>query len=226
MLPVLCDTYQKSVIYECDHAFVVGKNCATNARMHIQGRYILSIDIESFFESLTVEHIKHYISAEISNWCFVKKDANSQENKNNSILPQGFCTSPVIANIAMIDVDKMIVNNIIRNNPHQALICYSRYADDLTFSFNDSGCKDFIISEIVKILRYFGLKINKRKISFYDKKNGRAVISGIGVDNVNIYPTRKTLKKLRASIHQGNKGQERGLREWSLCKIPNQNKSK
>ena len=91
------------------------------------------------------------------------------ENK----VPQGFPTSPIVANIAMIDIDKLIIESLERRNPN---IQYSRYADDLTFSFDDIEEKDLIFAEVIKVFRGFGLKLNSKKTKLQDKNNGMAII--------------------------------------------------
>lgn len=206
LLPTLNDIYFKNVIFECDHAFVKGKNCATNAKAHINNRYILSVDIEDFFDSITENHVRKLIKSSTLDIIMIKGK-----------LPQGYNTSPCVANIAMIEIDKNIINSM---NDFNKDIIYTRYADDLTFSFNNLNEKNFILSELVKILRFYGFRINKRKTLLQDKNNGRAIITGIGVSFDNIHPTRKTLKKIRAAQHQENENSLRGLLDWSLCKIP------
>jgi len=65
-----------------------------------------------------------------------------------------------------------------------------------------------------------GFIINNNKTKFQNYKNGRRVITGVGVDNTGVYPTRKTIKRIRAAAHQDNEPQLNGLLEWSKCKLP------
>lgn len=202
-------SYKNHVVYEVDHAFVGGKNCVTNAMQHLKHRYVLSLDIANFFDSIQSHHVKDILSETMIHKTFV-----------NNALPQGFLTSPMIANIAMIPIDKMIVEHIIMSRLKDSSVIYTRYADDLTFSFDQLVEKDVIIAEVIKILRLFNLKINKKKIQLYDKQHGRAIVTGVAIDYVNVYPTRKTIKKIRAARHQHNSSSLHGLLEWSLCKVP------
>lgn len=208
-LPEIKKSYKNHVVYEVDHAFVGGKNCVTNAMQHLKHRYVLSLDIANFFDSIQSHHVKDILSEKIIQETFV-----------NNALPQGFLTSPMIANIAMIPIDKMIVEHIIMSRLKGSSVVYTRYADDLTFSFDQLVEKDVIIAEVIKILRLFNLKINKKKIQLYDKQHGRAIVTGVAIDYVNVYPTRKTIKKIRAARHQENQTSLAGLLEWSLCKVP------
>ena len=206
LIPQLQQIYQQNVVFESDHAFVPKRNCVTNASIHIEQRYVLSIDIEDFFDSINYRILSKYIPINLLEDIIV-------ENK----VPQGFPTSPMVANIAMIDIDKLIIESLERRNPN---IQYSRYADDLTFSFDDIKEKDLIFAEAIKVFRGFGLKLNSKKTKLQDKNNGRAIITGIGVCYHTVHPTRKSLKKLRAATHQQNENSIIGLQEWILCKYP------
>lgn len=190
--------------YDCDHAFLKGRNCVTNASSHIKNRFVLTLDIEDFFENISKKMLEKYFSNYLLDLMLV-----------DDKIVQGYPTSPYLANIAMIEVDTLILNSL--NNYE---IIYTRYADDLTFSFNNLALKDYIIATVVRILKVYDLKINSRKTKIQDKKNGRAIITGIGVSMYSIHPTRKTLKKIRAAKHQNNLLSMRGLVSWSLCNPP------
>lgn len=207
LLPQLNEIYINNKSYDLDHAFVKNRNCVSNAYEHISNRYVLSIDIENFFESIPKFLLEKYVPQYLLEYTLI----------NNQII-QGYPTSPCLANIAMIDVDNLILSTI-----NSEEIIYTRYADDLTFSFNKKDYEKKVLNNTIKCLRKFGLKINSRKTKFQDKANGRAIITGLGVSNDDVHSSRKTLKKLRAAQHQKNLLSEKGLREWSLCKLPNIN---
>tara|TARA_R110002020_G_scaffold259207_1_gene473121 strand:- start:494 stop:1231 length:738 start_codon:yes stop_codon:yes gene_type:complete len=206
LIPELQKIYKQNVIFESDHGFVPNRNCVTNASVHIEHRYVLTIDIEDFFDSVNYRVISKYIPIALLKDIII-------DNR----VPQGFPTSPIVANIAMIDIDKLIIESLERRNPN---IKYSRYADDLTFSFDNVKEKELIFSEVTKVFRGFGLKLNSKKTKLQDKNNGRAIITGIGVSYHTVHPTRNSLKKLRSAIHQKNENSVIGLREWVLCKYP------
>lgn len=190
-----------------DHAFISGRNCVTNACAHIGNRFILSLDIENFFESIKWKHIKFYIAHEFKNIVCIDGE-----------LKQGLPTSPLLSNIGFIQVEKEILSlldNILDD------VKYTRYADDLIFSFNDIKLTKTLTTHIELILMSHGFSINKKKTRLQDIRNGRAIITGVAIDDCFVYPTRKTLKKIRASLHQNNEKSTKGLIEWAKCKFPN-----
>lgn len=211
LLSLIKNIYYKHKKVDCDHAFYQGRNSVTNANAHIKHRYVLSLDIKNFFESVSEHHLKKYVPPHILELTLI-----------NNKLPQGFPTSPYLSNIAMIPFDYQLLQAL---NNIDSTIVYTRYADDLTFSFGDPQTKDAIITIVIQLLRLHRFKLNKSKIKFQDKCNGRAIITGISVSTTGVHPTRKTLKKIRAALHQNNEASFRGLVEWSFCKPPKQTSS-
>ena len=58
----------------------------------------------------------------------------------------------------------------------------------------------------------------QRKMGMYTALTAAA--TGVGVDNNGVYPSRKTLRKIRAAKDQSNYSSLSGLLEWSQCKFP------
>lgn len=188
-----------------DHAFVVGRSCVSNALMHMGGAYLLTVDVESFFDSISVELVSNVIPKELVDIVF-----------EDGAPRQGLLTSPIVANMAMLDVDRRIsmfceaVGGVV----------YSRYADDLSFSFGQREMADYILAGVRKILGDYRLLINDAKTRLQNSKNGNFVITGVSIGPGGVKPTRKTLKRIRAAEHQGKKSHAQGLREWAKCKPP------
>jgi hypothetical protein len=188
-------------------AFIKGRNCVLNAVQHIGYQYTLSFDLLSFFDSIQKSHLENLVSDAILQDCFI-----------DGAPRQGLPTSPLISNIAFLSCDNEILTALNSLNIDYR---YTRYADDLTFSFNSLGEVCQIKSIVREILKNNGFNINDRKTKFQSIKNGRVIITGVALDKDSIYPTRKTLKKIRAATHQNNQGSLTGLLEWGKCKLPN-----
>ncbi len=189
-----------------NYAFEKGKNCALNAFKHIGHRYTLSMDICDFFNSVTVAHVAEIIPEHIVDQCFVLGSPK-----------QGLPTSPLVATIAFIACDRRIIELLGKLGVDAT---YTRYADDLVFSFNDRRNAGKIKSVVRQVLCEFGFKLNERKTKLQDTVNGRVIITGIAVDSHGIHPTRRTRKKARAAAHQQNTSSLHGLIEWQKCKLP------
>jgi hypothetical protein len=189
-----------------NYAFEKGKNCALNALQHIGHRYNLSMDLENFFDSVTPEHVKDVIPAEIIKQCFVAGNPK-----------QGLPTSPIIATIAFLQCDRRIIDMLRKLSIYAV---YTRYADDLLFSFDDRRLTGKIITIVRQIVSDHGFRINNFKTRLQDSKNGRIVINGMAIDTRGIHPTRYTKKRIRAASHQQNASSLVGLLEWAKCKLP------
>ncbi len=190
---------------DISYAFQKNKNCAQAASQHIGYSYTLSLDLKDFFCSVTTKHLEEFVPNYILDQCLI--DGAPQ---------QGLPTSPILANIAFAKCDNEILYAL---NQLDVDICYTRYADDLTFSFNERRLAGRIKVMIFKIVSQHGFTINSFKTRLQRISNGRIIIHGIGVDHHGLHPTRKIKKKMRAAKHQENINSYNGLSEWSKCKI-------
>ena len=177
------------------HGFVKGKNINTNATPHLGKKFLLSIDIENFFESISremvVKSLKEYDFTEL----IAETLANILTVDNK--LVQGFNTSPTLANIYFRKID-LIFENLF---PH---ITYSRYADDLSFS-SDEEITPNQIEEIKRIINNFGFTVNEDKTKIM-KRGRNQYVTGLTVFD-NKYPRipKRIKRKLRLDIFYINK---------------------
>jgi hypothetical protein len=206
-LPYLNEVLDNLDVHKTNYAFQRNKNCALNAFQHIGYRFTLSMDLEDFFGSITLEHVDGLIDPIIIEQCFI--DGNPK---------QGLPTSPVISSIAFLACDTKIIEAL---NKLKIDSKYTRYADDLIFSFDDEKHEGKIRHIVRQIIEKNGFRINDKKTKLQDSSNGRVIITGIAVDKKGLHATRRTQKKIRAARHQNNASSLNGLIEWSKCKLPN-----
>lgn len=188
---------------DCSHGFVVARSPITNAKPHIGYQYTLSFDLLDFFDSIGWNHLKDKVSRKILRRCLVK-----------GRLRQGLPTSPALSNVAAYELDILIEQGLPKG------VIYTRYADDLTFSFNNEALIQPIKDLVHKACFQCNFKLNFKKTHLQCAKGGRRIITGVAVDDKDLYPTRAVRRKLRAAIHQGNKQSARGLEEWCQLKEP------
>lgn len=130
---------------------------------------------------------------------------------------QGLPTSPAVANLAAVAMDRAILKMI---DKRKWQVVFTRYADDLGFSFDDPAIAEPLREAVYSVVRRCGFTPNLEKTKLMDANEGRQILTGIGIDHAGIHPTRKAKRKLRAAIHQGNEHSARGLSEWCKLKPP------
>jgi len=212
LIPELEKIFLEHEMHRVNYAFIRNRNCVENAMQHIGFKYTISMDLESFFESVNKGHIVKYLNNDILDQCFI-----------SGAPQQGIPTSPLIANLAFLDCDNEILSSLEKYKINSV---YTRYADDLTVSFDDKKSIGKVLFLISNIVENAGFKINKKKTKIQNINNGRIIITGVAIDNKGVHPTRKTLKKIRAAKYQSNDGSLLGLTEWSKCKLPGLTKPK
>lgn len=190
----LMNTPQVDVI----HGFMPGRSPVTNARAHVGYEYSLSFDLKDFFDSVLPWMIASIWDNDTASRmiadCFYDGAAR-----------QGLPSSPAIANLAAAPMDERICK-LIKQGRFGGSFIYTRYADDLTFSFNHTSVGDMLREEIPKIAQSFGFTINTSKTHLQCAKAGRRIITGVAVDKFGIHPPREVKRRLRAMRHQLSNG--------------------
>ena len=191
--------------------FVPGRGVVTGAKKHVGYNFTLSFDLKDFFDTVTPSMVEDKWSD-----CFINNRAY-----------QGLPTSPVIANLAFLSTDKDILNYIqdyiktVCFCGENEKIAYTRYADDLTFSFNYFETYLQLRKNIPQIVSSNGFTINSRKTHLQTAKFGRRMITGVAVDKEHIYIPRKIKRKMRTARYYQQFRRYYGLEEWSKLKMPN-----
>lgn len=210
------------------HGFMIGKSPVTNAIQHVGYAETLTFDLKDFFDTVTKEMLSGTGYYEIESiW-------------HNGHPVQGLPSSPAIANLAAAPMDNDIMQ-LRDGGRFGPLFVYTRYADDLTFSFDLHWVEEMLRKEIPTIVSKHGFVINPDKTKLQKGSAGRRIITGVAVDHKGIYPTRYHKRKLRAATHQSyyklmsdpeylqfkesgklRKAQNsaRGLEEWCKLKLP------
>lgn len=188
------------------HGFVSERSPVTNAKMHIGFSFTLSMDLSDFFDSVKKHHVKGLIPDEIIEKVFY--DGSPR---------QGLPTSPLVCNIAAIKMDIAILRFIKKKN---LKVIYTRYADDLSFSFNDRGYFLILKNQIKNIVCKNGFKLNDAKTRLQSSSYGNREVTGVMVGESGITVSRKFKRKMRAAKHKGNLDSYEGMSEWTKLKKP------
>jgi len=201
------------------HGFIKSRSVITSAKTHnTSPGLLINIDLENFFPTITFERVRGlyqsfgysgYISSLLAMVCtycermpLEIKGEIKYIKTSDRILPQGSPASPMITNIICRSMDKRI-NGLCKKYG----ITYTRYADDMSFSYTGDTSNFAIgrfLNSINTIIEAEGFHINAQKTHILRKHN-RQYITGIVINNAEIGVTRNWIKILRASIHNAQK---------------------
>ena len=172
------------------HGFIPNKTISTNAKVHVNQDLVFGIDLKDFFPSIEFKSVYHVFKSA----GYTKKMAWNLANlcTYNGNLPQGTPTSPMLANLVALKLDRKIVTYCARRNFN-----YSRYADDITISGSDKlpMHKD----KFIKIIEESGFTLNSEKTRMFSKGSRQKVTGLIVNDKVSI--GRKKKQRLKAIVH-------------------------
>ncbi len=156
--------------YHCPNevnGFVKGKSIVDNARRHIGKMIIINLDIKDFFTSINYGRIYGLLKSKL--FGFNKEVAHLLTCllTCRGVLPQGSPASPIVSNLIFYSIDKKLKRYCEGKN-----ITYSRYADDITFSFGKDEYLSYFFYDVTskelnedfeRIFMNGGFSINKEK---------------------------------------------------------------
>ncbi len=221
---ILEQILQKAKISDISHGFIKSRSILTGAKTHhTSPDLLINIDLENFFPTITFERVRGlyqsfgysgYIASLLAMLCtycermpLEIKGEIKYIRTSGRILPQGSPASPMITNIICRNMDKRIDGLCKKLG-----ITYTRYADDMSFSYmgdpNHFAIGNFLNS-IHKIIESEGFHMKKEKTHIL-RKNNRQSITGIVINNEEIGVPKKWVKQLKASIHNAQKLKDSG----------------
>ena len=178
----------KLKIHSAAMAYREGLSIKNNAEAHCGNKYLLKIDLENFFNSISNELFwnvwqQHYELPSDNDKILIERLlfwSPSKSSVGKLILSIGAPSSPIISNFLMYDFDNLLTNQCDKNK-----VTYTRYADDLTFSTNKKDVLFDIPKEVTGLLTLlFGnsITVNRRKTVFSSKAHNRHV-TGVTINN-------------------------------------------
>ncbi len=221
---ILEQILEKVDISDLSHGFVKSRSVLTSAKTHnTSPDLLINIDLENFFPTITFQRVRGlyqsfgysgYIASLLAMLCtycermpFEIKGKIKYIKTSDRILPQGSPASPMITNIICRNLDKRI-NGLCK----KLGITYTRYADDMSFSYmgdTDNFAIGSFLNSVNKIIEAEGFHMKKEKTHIL-RKNNRQYITGIVINNEEIGVPKKWVKILKASIHNAQKLRDSG----------------
>lgn len=211
-------------VHGAAHGFVPGRSIATHASLHAGASIVVKMDIRHFFPSLVFPRIKGYfrkigypeqVATVLALLC---TESPRQEVEHNGevlhvalrdrCLPQGAPTSPTLTNLLCVKLDRRILGLARKLG-----WTYSRYADDLAFSWHSDEAPEFgrLMGCAKAIVSNEGFKIHPKKTRVM-RPQGRQIVTGLvlnateGDEPTQPRPTRKLVRQIRAAIHNRKNG--------------------
>lgn len=208
-------------VHDCAKAYKYGESIYDNAYPHCGANWILKLDIKDFFSSISERQIYYVfrgmnypalLSLEMAKLCTKLDGLRPEKRWSNSekkygvkeysfdqvgSLPQGAPTSPALSNLVFKELDELL---FLLSLDHEA--CYTRYADDLTFSFNSSSREKLI--EFKRLVSYelkkSGFNINPKKTRIVPP-GARKVVTGLIVNEHKPSVPRDIRDKVKADLY-------------------------
>lgn len=206
-------------IHGAAHGFVTGRSIATNATVHATARLVVKLDIKGFYPTVTTRRVKGLLrraglGEQVATLLALLVTESPREEvvthgRTHYVataprsLPQGAPTSPSITNALCLRMDCRL------SGLARALGCrYTRYADDLTFSWHGEAKGPTKIGGLLrgvrKVVQSEGFELHTKKTRVM-RKGARQKVTGLvvntapaGVPSVRV--PRETVRALRAAI--------------------------
>jgi RNA-directed DNA polymerase len=207
------------------HGFTRGRSVLSHASAHVGRPAVLRLDLRDFFASVSAGRVfgifrtlgyhpavAHVLTGLTTNtvphvvWNTLPRPGRAEllaprfalgRRLATPHLPQGAPSSPALANLAALGLDRRLTGLAAVHELH-----YSRYADDLTFSGAGlSGPRSRRISErVAEIARHEGFRLHPAKSNLRTAAR-RQTVTGIVV---NAHPNlaRADFDRLKASLHR------------------------
>ncbi|HEY9071642.1 MAG TPA: reverse transcriptase family protein [Candidatus Ozemobacteraceae bacterium] len=197
-------------VHEAAHGFQKGRSIVTHAQPHANHDLVIRADLKSFFPSTRTRRIWEFFT-----FCGWSNEATELLTKLltwDNGLPQGAPTSPRLANLVNHAMDARLAA-LAKARGGQ----YTRYADDLTFSFNrlnDVKPATFLRA-VACIAKEYGYDLHGREKLDVMTYKTRQYVTGLVV-NEKVNLPRSVRKWLRAVEHHQKTGRPATLSKEQL----------
>ena len=193
--------------------FVVRRSIVDNAKPHVGKQVVINVDLKDFFPSIKEDRVRQYWEG--AGWGHdAALGVDTDLLLRRTLCPKARRTSPALSNVVNRFLDSSL-EKFARKLGGE----YSRYADDLTFSFEgEFGPKQRkLIPELRRILGRDGYTIQEKKLRI-QRSHQRQSVTGLVV-NEGIRLPRHFRRKIRALQHLRDSGRldaksERQLRGY------------
>lgn len=193
------------------HGFVRNRSVVTNATPHVGKPVVINLDVKDFFPTFGFRRVKGFfrkglgygeqVATVLALLCtepprieVTLDEARYWVALGDRHLPQGACTSPALTNLMCTRLDRRL-SGLARH----VGFTYTRYADDLTFSGEESEAPGRLIAAVRRVLAAEGLILNEDKTRVM-RRGRRQEVTGVTV-NQRLSVPRDEVRRLKATLH-------------------------
>jgi hypothetical protein len=198
----------------------------TNALVHANADVLVKLDIKDFFPTITWKRVKGLLRkagvteqvatllallcTEAPRQLVEFREKTLHVATGPRVLPQGAPTSPAITNALCMRMDQWL--SALATDLGYS---YTRYADDLTFSFRKTAERKrpalgLLVEKTKDILRSEGFEVHAKKTQVL-RRGAAQRVTGLTVNSAGPQApaarvSREVIRRLRAAIHNRQKG--------------------
>lgn len=190
------------------HGFVRGRSTVTNARPHQGSAVVVKMDLADFFPTVDFLRVEGLlvrlgatrpIAQRLAGVCTWKRTLPDGYVVWPGVLPQGAPTSPALANLVCRRMDSRLSSLASRFGA-----TYTRYADDMTFSFKEHPAKlGRFLWWVDAVCQSEGFSVNAGKTAVM-RRSGRMSVTGMVV-NDGVKVPRDDRRRFRAELHRAKR---------------------
>lgn len=205
----------KIPVHDAAHGFVPGRSTVSNATPHVGAALLLKTDIREFFPTIHYWRVRgmfgsfgydERVAGALASLC-TRRPVVDREGERvvvwPGLLPQGAPTSPAIANLVCLRLDARLSGLAARLGAR-----YTRYADDLSFSFHpsESGREQLEQLDIGRTFWWIDQILQQEGFAEHPGKrqvlrpSRRQLVTGIVVNQKLTVP-RDARRQFRATLH-------------------------
>jgi RNA-directed DNA polymerase len=192
--------------HEACHGFVKARSIVTNAAVHQRARVVIKIDLADFFPTIHHRRVEGLFASYgyprpvarlLAGICTHRARLPDGRVAWPGVLPQGAPTSPALANVVCRRLDARLSKLAARVGAK-----YTRYADDLTFSFAEEpqGKIGRFFWWVDQICQAEGFTENAKKRRVL-RQSRQQRVTGVVVNQALTVP-REVRRRLRAVLHR------------------------
>lgn len=188
-----------------------GHSIVTNALLHAGKAVVVRMDLRDFFPSTDARRVNQYFQR--AGWNREASGLLERLCTHKGGLPQGAPTSPRLSNLVNYRLDARLAGLAGRFGA-----TYTRYADDLTFSFSADDAESIhaVIGMTKHIVGDEGYRLHGRRKLHIRRWHDRQLVTGLVV-NAGVALPRETRRWLRAVEHRLATGKPITLSEAELA---------